>query len=110
MPFKKGESGNLKGRPKLTEEQKKQKEHFKRLLQESTVTALESIINISKDKNSKDRFNACKYIVDKAYGSNTGLLIDDADECVSFEINVVPYQKKEPDDDWDDIQEDEEFQ
>ena len=71
MPYAKGQSGNPKGRPKQTAEQKSQKEQFQRLLKSSTVEALQSIIQIASDRYNKDRFNACKYIIDKAYGANT---------------------------------------
>lgn len=67
MPYAKGQSGNPKGRPKQTAEQKSQKEQFQRLLKSSTVEALQSIIQIANDRYNKDRFNACKYIIDKAY-------------------------------------------
>ena len=43
MPYAKGQSGNPKGRPKQTAEQKSQKEQFQRLLKSSTVEALQSI-------------------------------------------------------------------
>ncbi|MGN9174208.1 DUF5681 domain-containing protein [Lachnospiraceae bacterium HCP1S3_A8] len=66
MPYAKGQSGNPKGRPKQTAEQKSQKEQFQRLLKSSTVEALQSIIQIANDRYNKDRFNACKYIIDKA--------------------------------------------
>ncbi len=80
MPFEKGKSGNPKGRPKQTLEQKKEKEKFQELLQSATVDALKSIIAISNDRYSKNRLNACKYIIDKAYGSDTAFLVDDEDE------------------------------
>ena len=76
MPYAKGQSGNPKGRPKQTAEQKSQKEQFQRLLKSSTVEALQSIIQIANDRYNKDRFNACKYIIDKAYGANTAFLLD----------------------------------
>lgn len=79
MPFEKGKSGNPKGRPKQTLEQKKEKEKFQELLQSATVDALKSIIAISNDKYNKNRLNACKYIIDKAYGSDTAFLVDDED-------------------------------
>ena len=80
MPYAKGQSGNPKGRPKQTAEQKSQKEQFQRLLKSSTVEALQSIIQIASDRYNKDRFNACKYIIDKAYGANTAFLLDGAFE------------------------------
>lgn len=64
MPYAKGQSGNPKGRPKQTAEQKSQKEQFQRLLKSSTVEALQSIIQIANDRYNKDRFNACnKFLV-----------------------------------------------
>ena len=80
MPYAKGQSGNPKGRPKQTAEQKSQKEQFQRLLKSSTVEALQSIIQIANDRYNKDRFNACKYIIDKAYGANTAFLLDGTED------------------------------
>lgn len=102
MPFEKGRSGNPKGRPKQTAEQKSQKEQFQRLLKSSTVEALQSIIQIASDRYNKDRFNACKYIIDKAYGANTAFLLDGTEETTPIVIEVVPYGKQnEDDEDWE---------
>ena len=87
MPFEKGRSGNPKGRPKQTAEQKSQKEQFQRLLKSSTVEALQSIIQIASDRYNKDRFNACKYIIDKAYGANTAFLLDGTEETTPKDEN-----------------------
>ncbi len=100
MPFEKGKSGNPKGRPRQTAEQKTQKEQFKQLLKSSTVDALQSIIQIANDRYSKDRFNACKYIIDKAYGANTAFLLD-GEETVPVVIKVVPYRTPDKDEDWE---------
>lgn len=100
MSYVKGQSGNPKGRPKLTKEQKSQKEQFKQLLKSSTVDALQSIIQIANDKYNKDRFNACKYIIDKAYGANTAFLLD-GEENTPVVIEVVPYRKPNEDEDWE---------
>lgn len=54
MPFEKGKSGNPKGRPRQTAEQKSQKEQFQRLLKSSTVDALQSIIQIANDRYKED--------------------------------------------------------
>ena len=53
MPYAKGQSGNPKGRPKQTAEQKSQKEQFQRLLKSSTVEALQSIIQIANDRYNR---------------------------------------------------------
>ncbi len=95
MPFEKGKSGNYKGRPKMTAEQKSQKEQFQRLLKSSTVEALQSIIQIANDRYNKDRFNACRYIIDKAYGANTAFLLDGTEETTPIVIEVVPYGKRD---------------
>lgn len=100
MPFEKGKSGNPKGRPKQSEEEKSQKEQFKKLLRSSTVTALESIIQIANDRSSKDRFNACKYLIDKAWGVNTAFLLDGTEETEPVVITVVPY-KQEDEEAWE---------
>lgn len=100
MPYVKGQSGNPKGRPKQTAEQKSQKEQFKKLLKSATVDALQSIIQIANDRYNKDRFNACKYIIDKAYGANTAFLLDGTEETAPTVIRIVPYGKEVEDEDW----------
>lgn len=99
MPFEKGKSGNPKGRPRQTAEQKSQKEQFKQLLKSSTVDALQSILQIANDRYNKDRFNACKYIIDKAFGVNTAFLLD-GEENVPVVIEVVPFRKPD-EEDWE---------
>ena len=102
MPFEKGKSGNPQGRPRQTAEQKSQREQFQRLLKSSTVDALQSIIQIANDRYNKDRFNACRYIIDKAYGANTAFLLDGTEETTPIVIEVVPYGKQnEDDEDWE---------
>lgn len=101
MPFEKGKSGNPRGRPKQTAEQKSQKEQFQELLKSSTVTALQSIIQIANDRYNKDRFNACKYLIDKAYGVNTAFLMDGGEDISPLVIEVKPYHK-EDEEDWED--------
>ena len=102
MAFKKGVSGNPAGRPKQTQQQKDEREHFKRLLKSSTASALESIIAISQDRYNKDRFNACKFIIEKAYGANTAFLLDGTEDTSPVMIVVKPH-KQENDEDWDEV-------
>ncbi|MEG1567288.1 MAG: DUF5681 domain-containing protein [Anaerovoracaceae bacterium] len=102
MAYKKGVSGNPAGRPKQTQQQKDEREHFKRLLKSSTVSALESIIAISQDRYNKDRFNACKFIIEKAYGANTAFLLDGTEDTSPVMIVVKPH-KQENDEDWDEV-------
>ena len=89
MPFQKGLSGNKAGRPKLSQTQQEERERFKSILKSSTVSALESIIAISQDRHNKDRFNACRYIVDKAYGANVVILSEGVYESEPLVIEVV---------------------
>ncbi len=103
MPFSKGQSGNIKGRPRQTAEQKEQKVWFKALLKEATVPALESIIAIASDEHNKDCLNACKYIIDKAYGAGAVLLTEDNVE--PFTIHIVRHsaiEKSAWEDEWED--------
>lgn len=51
--------------------------------------------------DNKDRFNACKYIIDKAYGANTAFLLDGTEDTAPTVIRIVPYGKEnEDDEDW----------
>ena len=86
MPFVEGKSGNEHGRPKQTTEQAEQKKQFKALLKEATIPALNSILAIARDTKSRDCLNACKYIVDKAYGMNTAFLSDEEAEPINIRI------------------------
>lgn len=104
MGFAKGTSGNPKGRPKMSDDEKEQREEFKNLLRTATVPALRSIIEIANSKCSKDRFNACKYILDKAYGNNAVFLSSESMENIEpVIIRVMPYHKEDEDnndEDW----------
>ena len=100
MPFEKGKSGNPRGRPKQTKEEKAQRERFRALLKESTLTALETILKIANDRYSKDRFSACKYIIDKAYGANAAFLVDDGIDTSPLVVVVRPHSMEE-DEEWE---------
>lgn len=87
MPFKPGESGNLKGRPKRSAMQKEQREEFLSLLHASTVPAIRSIIEIASDSKNRDCLSAAKYLVDKAYGADIAFFADkEVDEPLTIQI------------------------
>lgn len=103
MSFSKGMSGNKAGRPKQTAEQKSQKERFEALLRASTISALESIITIAQDRFCKDRFQACKFIIEKAYGANIAFLLDGEEEKDPIVIKVVSCRQKDDEErEWED--------
>lgn len=103
MPFQKGQTGNPNGRPRQTQEQRDQKEQFQMLLRKATIPALESIIEIACDRRSRDRFNACKYIIDKSFGADATFLSDDS-EPLTIRIvrsDITNIDQLDDSDDWE---------
>ncbi|MGJ4851820.1 hypothetical protein ACH6CV_16400 [Bacillota bacterium Meth-B3] len=111
MGFPKGTSGNFRGRPKQTAQQKEAREEFKALLKTATVPALESIIAIAQDRRNKDRFAACRFIIEKAYGAHTAFLSDGADDASPVVIVLRPGRcdNQNEEDDWETVLEDGDF-
>lgn len=110
MGFREGVSGNPKGRPKMSDDEKEQREEFKKLLRTATVPALQAIIEISQSKCNKDRFNACKYILDRCFGANAVFFGEDTEDVEPVVIRVIPYQKpdsEDKDEDWEESPDDE---
>lgn len=88
----------------MTSEQAEERAKVQNLLRKATLPALESIIEIACNERHRDRFKACQFILDKAYGSNTSFLANDGDS-EPITINIVrgnPVKRAENDDeDWD---------
>lgn len=106
MPWKKGQSGNRKGRPALDEKQKQNVSIFKNRLKQYSVVALEELINMMMTTTNQEiKYKICTYILDKTYGKNF-IAEQFTENNDIININLIPVPSKtEEDDEWgsDDI-------
>lgn len=89
MPFKEGQSGNVKGRPVLSDE-------FKNLLHENTPRALNTLAEIMLNNKTRnfDRITAAKIILDKALGMNYQLYLeDDYENDTTIKVKIINANK-----------------
>lgn len=94
MPWQKNQSGNPKGRKRLTEKEKEQKEEFVKLLKSSVPEALKILLEIMHNENalSRDRIACARTILERAYGNEPLLVSEDEDNVV--EIRIVREESK----------------
>lgn len=109
MPWQKEQSGNPKGRKRLSEEEKQNREEFNNLLKASTTEALEIILDIMRNTRAlnRDRISCAKVILERAYG-NLPLLAETEDEDNVIEIRIVRADEKKDEeectnDEWDEV-------
>ncbi|MBT9764456.1 hypothetical protein GPK73_08375 [Coprococcus comes] len=69
MAWKKGQSGNRTGRPKLNEVEKQNVSYFKKQLKKYSVSALEELFELMANSVNQDiRYKCATYILDRCYG------------------------------------------
>ena len=95
MSWQKNQSGNPKGRKRLSEEEKQQKEYFLKMLKSSVPEALGVLLEImnNKDALNRDRLSCARVILERAYGSEP-LLLNAEDEDNIVEIRIIREGKK----------------
>ena len=83
-PFKKGQSGNPKGRPKLPD----LKEAMAKVLGEEKDgnSALEAILKAQRMKAAKGDTRAAEFLLDRGYGKAKQVIEDVAGEKLTIEI------------------------
>lgn len=71
MAWKKGQSGNRKGRPKLNEVEKQNVTFFKQQLKKYSVPALEELFELMTNSINQDiRYKCATYILDRCFGKD----------------------------------------
>ena len=88
--FKKGESGNNKGRPKMSESEKQAKKDFISKLKQYSPLALETLIDVMKSDTAKsaDKVRAAEFVIEKTYGKDF-YVYDDNNQDQEQQINLV---------------------
>ena len=91
MAWKKGESGNRKGRPRRTEKEKMQVEQFREQLQMYSVEALETRVNILRySLNQELQYKVGIYILNRTFGTEFVAVSDlSEDKTINLVMNVV---------------------
>lgn len=71
MAWKKGQSGNKKGRPQLNEVEKQNVTYFKKQLKKYSVPALEELFELMTNSiNQEIRYKCATYILDRCFGKD----------------------------------------
>lgn len=89
MPFQKGKSGNPNGRKPLSDTAKAEQKEFKQLLKESTPAAFQNILQIANNPRHLKQFEACKFILEKGYGIDPKLLLEEVAENEPIQIEII---------------------
>jgi len=66
--FKPGQSGNPKGRPPLTEEQRQERKDAKKIIKSAAVEAAEKLVRVMQQDGNKNNYDAIINILDRAIG------------------------------------------
>ena len=103
MAWKKGQSGNKKGRPRLNEIEKQNVEYFKEQLKKYSVDALDVLHKLLLESFNQDiKFKCAKYILDRTYGTN---FVAEQNIETDKELKVVLISKNGKDVDTEEIEE-----
>ena len=92
MAFKKGQSGNPKGRRRQSEEEKNLKVEFIKQLKHYAPEALNTLFEIMQDTKSKDRLKAAQYIIEKTFGNNF-IAMEDENQEEEIVVRIIKCDK-----------------
>lgn len=86
--FKPGQSGNPKGRPPLTEEEKQERKDARKIIKSAAVEAAEKLVRIMQRDGDKNNYDAVINILDRAIGKPNQPLGDENSAIrIVFESN-----------------------